>query len=457
MNHRRCCHVAPSFSRVSGYLKLKRHEEKTSPLHSYVMSENRRGAACTIANKGMQYDFLVESYASERVKVLSVWSEFKDEDLSVRPHLTDPRGRSVHEQMVHQCMSEDLWFRNMLGIDVHAPPLPEQKRASEFIKRYAEDSGNRLAILRQTDGAMVGGTDDVLRCGTIESVGDDPPVDAHFHHRGQQMAILRMLGRDLHSNYGPTADTGGLMQNHAPTDHQAAEGRLCANLQAARRTRGCAIVAHDGACQQQHHRRRTVCRSQRSADLQYFCAGLTQELIFRLTRLRGLRVIAVDPSDAPSRHRAAMALHGSVRRSNDAARVTVHLVDTESGSYLSSDSITAPIGDSVSAQDRISKAIVDGLQPDRLHRGVIAWGQKPIDNLAAHNLYLQGRYHLNQRTEEGLVKAVEFFEKAIVEDPQYAEAHSGLSDAYGLLAHYGVLVPRMSGRKPHPAPRRGCC
>ena len=37
------------------------------------------------------------------------------------------------------------------------------------------------------------------------------------HHRGQQMAMLRMRGRDLHSNYGPTADTGGLMQNHAPT------------------------------------------------------------------------------------------------------------------------------------------------------------------------------------------------------------------------------------------------
>ena len=37
------------------------------------------------------------------------------------------------------------------------------------------------------------------------------------HHRGQQMALLRMLGRQLHSNYGPTADTGGLVQNHAPT------------------------------------------------------------------------------------------------------------------------------------------------------------------------------------------------------------------------------------------------
>ena len=63
------------------------------------------------------------------------------------------------------------------------------------------------------------------------------------------------------------------------------------------------------------------------------------------------------------------------------------------------------------------------------------------ENLAAHNLYLQGRYHLNQRTEEGLRKAVDFFEKALVEDAQFALAHSGLADAYGLLAHYGVLAP----------------
>ena len=63
------------------------------------------------------------------------------------------------------------------------------------------------------------------------------------------------------------------------------------------------------------------------------------------------------------------------------------------------------------------------------------------ENLAAYNLYVQGRYHVNQRTEEGLRKAVEFFEKAIVEDGQYAQAYSGLADAYGLLGHYGVLSP----------------
>src|ERR1017187_5626348 len=102
---------------------------------------------------GMRYAFLVETYATERVKVVSVWSEFRDQDLAVRPRGGDPRGRSVREQMVHQCVSEDLWFRNMLGIDVGAPPLPSSERRLEFMKRYAEDSGARLAALQLKDEA----------------------------------------------------------------------------------------------------------------------------------------------------------------------------------------------------------------------------------------------------------------------------------------------------------------
>lgn len=80
----------------------------------------------------MRYDFLVDTYETERLKVLSVWSEFKDEDLPTRPSRVDPRGRSVHEHMVHQCVSENLWFINMLGIDVSAPPLPTPEITSEF-------------------------------------------------------------------------------------------------------------------------------------------------------------------------------------------------------------------------------------------------------------------------------------------------------------------------------------
>src|SRR6478672_8255090 len=75
-------------------------------------------------NTPVRYEFLVDCYASERIKVLSVWSEFRDDDLEHRPRQDDSRGRSIHEHLVHQCVSEDGWFRNMLAIDVGAPPLP---------------------------------------------------------------------------------------------------------------------------------------------------------------------------------------------------------------------------------------------------------------------------------------------------------------------------------------------
>src|SRR6202035_5107956 len=52
-----------------------------------------------------------------------------------------------------------------------------------------------------------------------------------------------------------------------------------------------------------------------------------------------------------------------------------------------------------------------------------------------------GRYHLNQRTEQGLREVVEFFDKGITEDPQFAPSYAGLADACGLLAHYGVVSP----------------
>ena len=165
----------------------------------------------------MRYEFLVETYATERIKVVSVWSEFRDLDLPVRPSASDPRGRSVHEQMVHQCVSEDLWFRNMLGIDVSAPPLPAQETRMEFIQRYADDSGKRLAALQSTDEPW---WEEEVKFFTVTRSRAWVMVRriAHTsHHRGQLMAMLRMLVRDIHSNYGPTADTGGLMVNHAPT------------------------------------------------------------------------------------------------------------------------------------------------------------------------------------------------------------------------------------------------
>ena len=165
----------------------------------------------------MTYDFLIDSYDTERVKVISVWSEFRDEDLDVRPKHDDARGRSVREQMVHQCVSEDAWFRNMLGIDVSAPPLPGRETRLDFIARYAEDSGRRLERLRRTDERWWEETTAFFDVRRSRAWVFTRRLTHTSHHRGQQMAMLRMLGRDLHSNYGPTADTGGLMQHRAPT------------------------------------------------------------------------------------------------------------------------------------------------------------------------------------------------------------------------------------------------
>jgi uncharacterized damage-inducible protein DinB len=165
----------------------------------------------------MRYDFLVETYDTERIKVISVWSEFKDEELPMRPRVGDPRGRSVHEQMVHQCVSENLWFRNMLGIDVTAQPLPGEETRLEFMKRYAEDSAKRLAALREKDELWWEAPTTFFDLPRPRAWVMVRRIAHTAHHRGQQIAMLRMLGHSLHSNYGPTADTGGLMQNQAPT------------------------------------------------------------------------------------------------------------------------------------------------------------------------------------------------------------------------------------------------
>lgn len=165
----------------------------------------------------MGYTFLVDTYETESMKVLSVWSQFRDEDLEMRPRSDDPRGRSVHEQMVHQCVSEDAWFRNMLGIDSAAAPLPDAEVRLAFIRRYAADSATRLRVLRAQHDPWWQEERTFFDVRRSRAWIMTRRLTHTSHHRGQLTAMLRMLGRDVYSTYGPTADTGGLMQDHAPT------------------------------------------------------------------------------------------------------------------------------------------------------------------------------------------------------------------------------------------------
>jgi uncharacterized damage-inducible protein DinB len=165
----------------------------------------------------MRYDFLIDTYETERIKVISAWSMFTDNDLPVRPNAGDPRGRSLHEHMVHQCVSEDIWFRTMLDIDVGAPPLPKEEIRLEFMRRYEEDSGKRLVALRGKEEAWWESETKFFDVSRSRAWVMTRRIAHTAHHRGQQLALLRVLGREEYSNYGPTADTGGLMKDNAPT------------------------------------------------------------------------------------------------------------------------------------------------------------------------------------------------------------------------------------------------
>jgi TolB-like protein/Flp pilus assembly protein TadD len=186
-------------------------------------------------------------------------------------------------------------------------------------------------------------------------------------------------------------------------------------------------------------------------DLAYFCQGLHQEIIHRLAKLEALRVVAVPGNGEAAAAangddyagRVAMVLTGGVRKSGERLRVTIHLIDSATASYLWSEAIDAGSADIFGIQEAVADTVVRKLEPRLLDAGQRRGSRRPAENLAARNLYLQGRYHLNQRTDEGLHKAVEFFEKAIVEDAQFALAHSGLADAHSLLSHYGVRQPAL--------------
>src|SRR5262245_44053693 len=165
----------------------------------------------------MDYAFLVDTYASERLKTLSVWAMFDDADLDIRPHPNLARDRTFREHMVHQCTSEDKWFTGMLGIDVSASPVPAAEIPIAFIRRYAEDSGKRLARLAEKNAAWW--EHDVAFFDTIRSRAwvMVRRIAHTAHHRAEQTTLLRLLGRQVWSVYGPSVDTGGLPANGART------------------------------------------------------------------------------------------------------------------------------------------------------------------------------------------------------------------------------------------------
>ncbi len=183
-----------------------------------------------------------------------------------------------------------------------------------------------------------------------------------------------------------------------------------------------------------------------SASNEYFSEGLTEEIIDRLARIRGLRVVARSSSfrfkgTAQDLRQVGRALgatavvEGSVRRAGDRLRVTAQLVNVADGFQLWSQGYERNASDVFAIQDDVARAIANALRVE-LRVGFEPRPEPPTGNLDAYNLYLEGRYHLNHEALAGLELAADRFERATEADSRYAAAHAALAETYAILAYY---------------------
>jgi serine/threonine protein kinase/Tfp pilus assembly protein PilF len=188
-------------------------------------------------------------------------------------------------------------------------------------------------------------------------------------------------------------------------------------------------------------------------DQEYFCEGIAEELLNALVQIEGLRV-AARTSASQFKDKAVNVraigreldvrnvLEGSVRKAGNRLRITAQLINVEDGYHLFSEKYDRTADDIFAIQDEISLAIVDRLKVRLMGSDRSKLTKRHTENEEAYRLYLQGRYFWNRRHEVGVQQGLEYFQKAIAIDPEYALAYSGVADCYFSLGFYDFLAPK---------------
>lgn len=186
-------------------------------------------------------------------------------------------------------------------------------------------------------------------------------------------------------------------------------------------------------------------------DQEYFSDGLTEEIIADLSKLSSLHVISrtsamvfkgsrKDVRTIGQELNVRYVLEGSVRKAGNKLRITAQLIDAVNDAHLWAEKFNGVLDDVFDIQEKVSHAIVDSLRleltPQERSRLIV---KSPVDP-AAHELYLEGRYHLNQPSPSGMTKAIGLFEAAIHKAPNYALAYAGLANCYAYLGWLGAVA-----------------
>ena len=186
-------------------------------------------------------------------------------------------------------------------------------------------------------------------------------------------------------------------------------------------------------------------------DQAYFCEGVAEELIYALTQVKGLKVVArgssfrfagkqQDARDVGAKLGVDSVLEGVLRREGDWLRITAWLVDARNGYQIWSGAYDDKLENLLEVQKRVAEAILLSLSV-KLDRGqVAARGPANQEQVGVYELYLQVRYHWSKRSVESLKKSLEYFQEAVTRDSGFAPAHAGLADSYALLGNNGGMA-----------------
>ena len=176
-------------------------------------------------------------------------------------------------------------------------------------------------------------------------------------------------------------------------------------------------------------------------DQEYFCDGISEEILDALAKVEGLRVVArtssfsfkgknADVSEIAQKLNVQNVLEGSLRREGNRIRISAQLVSAANGFHLWSQTYEREMQGVFAAQDEITRAIVDALKI----KLAVAPPARAQHNIEAYDLYLQGLYLSNKSDEESLRKSLSLFQRALDIDPNFARAWTGIAKSWFSLA-----------------------
>lgn len=193
-------------------------------------------------------------------------------------------------------------------------------------------------------------------------------------------------------------------------------------------------------------------------DNEYFADGVTEDVIAHLSRIQAFRVISrtsVMPfkkreqslQEIATRLGATAVLEGSVRRASDRVRIVAQLIDARTDQHLWAETYDRRITDIFQIQTDVALRIANALQAELSVEERDRIGQEATHDLEAYQLYLKGRHWFIRFTQESMMRAIDYFERAVAVDPSYALAHASIAIVYAELAESGAPDPALARQR----------